>query len=110
MKYVASTVVLVAALASAFPAWGAPQAVRLEDVTPHPAQAAGISLGAALVNVVYFPVRLAVTVATAEVGGFTGLFTGGDNASASSVWNSTSGQGFITPAILEGRERLRFGP
>jgi hypothetical protein len=110
MKHAASTVVFVAALASAFPAWGAPQGSRLEDVIPHPAQAAGISLGAALVNTVYFPVRLAVTVLTAEVGGFTGFFTGGDNASARSVWNSTNGQAFITPDILEGRERLQFGP
>jgi hypothetical protein len=110
MKHAASTVVFVAALASALPAWGAPQGARLEEVTPHPAQAAGIGLGAALVNVVYFPVRLAVTVATAEVGGLTGFFTGGDSASAGSVWSSTNGQAFITPAILEGRERLRFGP
>lgn len=110
MKYAASTLVFVAALANAFPAWGAPQGVRLEDVTPHPAQAAGISLGAAVTNTVYFPLRLAVTIVTAEVGGLTGFFTGGDDASARSVWSSTNGQAFITPEILEGRERLRFGP
>ncbi len=110
MKYAASIVGFVAALACALPVWGAPQGVRLEEVTPHPAQAAGIGLAAALTNTVYFPVRLAVTIATAEVGGLTGFFTGGDNVSASAVWNSTNGQGFITPAILEGRERLHFGP
>lgn len=110
MNYAPSTLVFVAALASAFPAWGAPQGSRLEEATPHPAQAAGISLGAALTNTVYFPLRLAVTIATAEVGGLTGFLTGGDDASARSVWNSTNGQAFITPAILEGRERLRFGP
>jgi hypothetical protein len=110
MKYAASIVLFAAALASAFPAWGAPQGARLEEVVPHPAQAAGISLGAALVNVVYFPVRLVVTVATAEVGGLTGFLTGGDHASASAVWTSTNGQAFITPAILEGHERLNFGP
>ena len=110
MKYAASTVVLVATLATALPVWGAQQGARLEEVTPHPAQAAGISLGAALTNVVYFPLRLAVTIATAEVGGLTGFFTGGDAASASSVWSSTNGQAFITPAILEGREPLHFGP
>ncbi len=110
MKHAMSTVMVVAALACALPAWGAPQGARLEEVTPHPAQAAGIGLAAALVNVVYFPARLAVTLVTAEVGGLTGFLTGGDNASAHSVWSSTNGQGFITPAILEGRERLSFGP
>jgi hypothetical protein len=110
MKHAASTVLFVAALACAVPAWGAPQGIYLEEVTPHPAQAAGIGLAAAFTNVVYFPARLAVTLVTAEVGGFTGFFTGGDDASARSVWSSTNGQGFITPAILEGRERLNFGP
>ncbi|HVO24927.1 MAG TPA: hypothetical protein VMW56_15000 [Candidatus Margulisiibacteriota bacterium] len=110
MKYAAFTVVFVAALSCALPVWAAPQGARLEEVTPHPAQAAGIGLAAALTNTVYFPVRLAMTIATAEVGGITGFLTGGDNVSASAVWNSTEGQGFVTPAILEGRERLRLGP
>ena len=110
MKHAIRTVIFVAALAAALPAWGAPQQVRLEDAVPHPAQAAGIGLGAALINVVYFPVRFCVTVGTAEIGGVTGWLTGGDWSSASPVWNATDGQAYITPAILEGRERLRFGP
>ncbi len=76
---------------------------------PHPAQAAGMSLLAAVTNVVYFPIRLGVTICTAGVGGLTGWLTGGDRASARAVWNLTDGQPFVTPAMLEGRERWRFG-
>jgi len=109
MKHFAWTMVFVAAMTSALPVWGASQEIRLEEVTPHPAQAGGISLAAAAINVFYFPVRFAVTLVTAEVGGLTGWLTGGDTASARSVWGLTDGQAYIKPAILEGRERLRFG-
>jgi hypothetical protein len=68
-----------------------------------------LSLAAAAINLVYFPARLLVTVATAGVGGFAGWMSGGDCASAHAVWNATEGQAFITPRILEGRERLQFG-
>ncbi len=109
MKHVACAMLLVGAVGVAFPAWAAPQQARIEDVTPHPAQAAGISLLSALVNVVYFPVRFAVTAVTGEVGGLTGWLTGGDVPAASAIWSSTDGQPYIKPAILEGRERLRIG-
>ena len=109
MKHVACAILLVAAVTAAFPASAAPQQARIEEVTPHPAQAAGISLLAALVNVIYFPVRFAVTAVTGEVGGLTGWLTGGDVPAAHAVWSSTDGQPYIKPAILEGRERLRFG-
>jgi hypothetical protein len=97
------------AVATALPAWAAPQQARIEDVTPHPAQAAGVSLLTTIANVVYFPVRLAVTAVTGELGGLTGWLTGGDVPAARSIWKSTDGQPYIKPAILEGRERLRFG-
>lgn len=109
MKHAVCAMIVVAAVTSAIPAWGAPQAARVEEVSPHPAQAAGMSLLAAALNLVYFPARLAVTIGTAGVGGLTGWLTGGDKPAARSVWDATNGQGFITPAILEGRERLRFG-
>lgn len=108
MKH-ACALIVFAAVTTAIPAWGAPQTARIEEVTPHPAAALGFSLLAAVTNVVYFPVRFGVTLVTAEVGGLCGFLTGGDRPSAHSVWNATEGQGFITPAILEGHERLRFG-
>jgi hypothetical protein len=110
MLKAACVIAFVAAVAIALPAGAAEQAPRLEDLGPHPAQAAGFSLLAATANVVYFPVRLAVTAVTGVVGGFTGWLTGGDGASTQAVWNSTEGQAFITPRVVEGRESLRFGP
>jgi len=109
MRHVACAVLLLGAVTTALPASAAPQQARLEDVTPHPAQAAGMSLLAAVVNVVYFPVRFAVTAVTGEIGGLTGWLTGGDVPAARSIWSSTDGQAYIKPAILEGRDHLRFG-
>ena len=64
---------------------------------------------AAASNIVYVPVRFAITIVTAEVGGLTGWLTGGDRAAAQAVWHSTEGQAYLTPDVIEGRERLRFG-
>lgn len=69
----------------------------------------GASLLAALSNLVYFPLRFTITLVTAELGGFTGWMTGGDEAAADAVWQSTDGQAFIPPAAIEDREPLRFG-
>jgi hypothetical protein len=110
MKRVACALAVVAVVTSTSAAWAASQGARLDGVTSHPAEAAGMSLLAASANVVYFPLRLALTTLTAGVGGITGWLTGGDKAAAESVWESTAGQAFITPQILQGRERLRFGP
>jgi hypothetical protein len=116
MKPVWYVLALPLVVAMATPAWCAgevppgqmtpPQAMEAEEGPP---PGAGASLAAALSNVVYFPLRFTITVATAEVGGFTGWMTGGDRAAAHAVWWSTEGQAYITPGVLEGRERLRFG-
>jgi len=107
---------LLLTVAMATPAWSAdevppgemapPQATAMEQ---GPTPDAGASLAAALCNVVYFPLRFTVTVVTAEVGGFTGWMTGGDTAAAQAVWQSTDGQAYITPEMIEGREPLYFG-
>jgi hypothetical protein len=109
MRHAASALILLGALSLALPASAAEQAPRIEQLHEPVAEAAGVSLAAACANLVYFPVRFAVTVASAEVGGVTGWLTGGDRAAARSVWDSTKGQAFLTPGILQGRERLRFG-
>jgi hypothetical protein len=116
MKKVWCVLALLLGVAMATPAWSADE-VRAGLMTPPQAMAteqgptpnAGASLAAALYNIVYFPLRFTVTVITAEVGGFTGWMTGGDAAAAHAVWQSTDGQAYITPEVLEGRERLRFG-
>jgi hypothetical protein len=109
MKHVACALGLLVAVAVVSPAWAAEQAPQLGPATP-PAQAAGYSLAAAAANLLYFPGRFAVSLLTAELGGFTGWMTGGDQQAAHSVFHLTEGQAFITPAVLEGREPLRFGP
>ena len=102
-------VIAVLVLGWAGQAPAAPQAPVVEAALPPPAQAVGITIGAAATNLLYFPARFIVTLVTAESGGLVGWLNGGDRQSARSIWESTDGQGFITPPILEGRERLRFG-
>jgi hypothetical protein len=64
---------------------------------------------AAASNIVYVPLRFAITIVTAEAGGLTGWLTGGDQAAAQAVWHSTDGQAYIRPEVIDGHERLRFG-
>ena len=109
MKRLACAVAVLAMLSGADRAWAVEQNPQLERAPVHPAERAGVSLAAALLNAVYFPARLVLTIVTAELGGFTGMMTGGDRQAAWAVWDATDGQGFITPAMLEGREPMRFG-
>ena len=109
-------VCLLLVLAMAMPAWSATETMsgtmapaQVNETVQGSAPDAGASLLAALSNIVYFPLRFAITMVTAEVGGFTGFMTGGDEAAAESVWQSTEGQACITPEVIEGREPLRFG-
>jgi len=74
------------------------------------AQAAALSVGSTLMSSVFFPVKFAVGVAGAELGGFAGFMTGGDEEAAAGIWNvTTDGSYFITPRILDGREPLYWG-
>jgi hypothetical protein len=116
MKKASGALLLLLAVVVATPVWAAEQMLAGEEpaaqMTETPAGLtpdAGASLLAALTNIVYFPLRLTITLATAEVGGFTGWLTGGNEAAARAVWQSTDGQAMITPEVIEGREPLRFG-
>ncbi|MFI5396692.1 MAG: hypothetical protein ACHQ9S_14250 [Candidatus Binatia bacterium] len=116
MKKVSCVLVLLLAAVIAAPVWaaelvpvGEEPASQVTETTPGYTPDAGASLLAALTNIVYFPLRLTITLVTAEVGGFAGWITGGDKAAAQAVWQSTDGQAYIRPEVLEGRERLRFG-
>jgi hypothetical protein len=71
-----------------------------------PAPAA--ALGAAALNLVFMPMRLAVTVLFAELGGVTGLLSGGDEKAAKDIWGLVGGRNFLTPAFLQGKEPLRL--
>jgi hypothetical protein len=69
-----------------------------------------LSLGSTLINVVYFPVKLATGIVGAEVGGIAGAMTGGDVEAAAGVWNvTTDGSYFATPQTLDNRADFRVG-
>lgn len=78
-----------------------------ETYTEPDAAAASI---AALSNIVYMPVRLAVTTVTAELGGMAAFLNAADQTSARDVWRLTEGQAILTPAMYRGDEMVRFGP
>ncbi len=115
MRQLCCGLIVLLGVLAAMPAWSS-EYMTQEMTPPEVTQAvaprapdAGASLLAALSNLVYFPLRFTITLVTAEVGGFTGWMTGGDEAAAEAVWHSTEGQPFIPPEVIEGRERLRFG-
>jgi hypothetical protein len=69
-----------------------------------------LSLGSLLINTVFFPVKLAVGIVGAEIGGLSGAMNGGDEEAARGVWNvTTDGSYFVTPAALDGREQFTLG-
>src|SRR6185436_5504703 len=68
----------------------------------------GAVAGALAINVVYVPVRFALTVVGAMVGGIEGIFSAGDEAASETLWGLFDGSQVITPGMLEGRERWTF--
>lgn len=74
------------------------------------AVSANLSLGSMLINAVFFPVKLAVGLVGAEVGGLAGAMNGGDQEAARGIWNvTTDGSYFVTPAALDGRSEFTLG-
>jgi hypothetical protein len=76
---------------------------------PPPPISPRLALTAALINVVYLPLRVALTGVTAVVGGLTGFMTGGNQEASDAVFGLTNGPQVITPAMLDGRERWHLG-
>jgi hypothetical protein len=71
---------------------------------------ADLSLGSMLINAVFFPVKMAVGIVGAEVGGLAGAANGGDEEAARGIWNvTTDGSYFVTPADLDGRGQFTLG-
>ncbi|MBY0278450.1 hypothetical protein K2Z84_24230 [Candidatus Binatia bacterium] len=109
---------------STFSAYGAPTGLEEtpaeqdafsanRPIAPAPwnrAVSANLSLGSMLINAVFFPVKLAVGIVGAEVGGIAGAANGGDEEAARGVWNvTTDGSYFVTPADLDGRGQFTLG-
>ena len=67
------------------------------------------SASAAAFNTVFTPIRFAVTVVGAALGGLTGFLTAGDIDAADDIWGLFDGQNFVTPAIVSREEPLRLG-
>ena len=63
---------------------------------------------AVLINLVYVPVHLMITVAGGILGGLAGFITLGDVAAAESMWGLTDGSAVVTPEMLEGTEEFHF--
>jgi len=68
----------------------------------------GLALAAAFGNVVFFPVRLGITIVGGVLGGFTGFMTMGNEEAAQDVWSLFEGQNVLTPEIVGGKESLRL--
>jgi hypothetical protein len=79
-----------------------------EEMTEAHEPAPAAALGAAALNVLFVPLRLAVTVLFAELGGITGLLTGGDEQAAKDVWGLVGGRNFLTPAFVQGKEPMHL--
>jgi hypothetical protein len=74
------------------------------------AVSADLSLGSLLINTLFFPVKLVVGIAGAEVGGLAGAMNGGDEEAARGIWNvTTDGSYYVTPADLDGRSEFTLG-
>ncbi len=110
MRKVVTTIALVGALTVPLRLFAAEQDRRIEAGPVRAPTNVGIAIAASMMNLVYVPVRLVVTTCTAVAGGTLGFLSLGNVDIAESIWGSTEGQAIITPAILERRERLQFGP
>lgn len=96
----------LAASAMLFAGSARAQVLEREQVrTRHPGAAALAAIG----NVVYAPVRFALTVFNAGAGGATGQLTMGDAQAAADVWGLGSGQGFLQPEMFTGQQSLDVG-
>src|SRR5690606_32889804 len=89
----------------------APAVAELEPMQPvaERPREPGMALAAAATNIVYVPVRLAVTVVNAAFGGLTGWVTSNADHAGDDVFTITDGPGFLQPEHIEGREPIRVG-
>jgi hypothetical protein len=68
----------------------------------------GAVLGSFAINLVYVPVRFAITVVGGVLGGLEGVMSAGDTHAAEKIWQLTNGSQVITPEMLEGRQQWTF--
>jgi hypothetical protein len=68
----------------------------------------GLAATAALINIVYVPVRMMVITVGGFLGGFTGFITMGDKEAAAGIFGLFDGSAVVTPEMLEGVEKFRW--
>jgi hypothetical protein len=73
------------------------------SVAPHDRHP-GVAISAALLNVLYMPLRIVTTFIGAEFAGIVGLLTGGNVHAADDTFDLVNGSQVITPKMLEGKE------
>lgn len=79
------------------------------DISQGTASGAGMQAGAALATLVYFPFKAAFAIGGGIVGGLAYAFSGGNEAAAKSIWQTSAyGTYLITPEHLTGDRPVRF--
>jgi hypothetical protein len=76
-----------------------------------PNKAVGVaeSFGGLIFNSFFFPIKMALGIGGAAVGGTIGALSGGDERAAAQIWNvTTDGSYFVTPSKMEGRTEFRL--
>lgn len=102
-RRIAATAALAVLMASG--ARAADDELKTEAHVPNPRGA----LTAALLNVVFLPVRLPLTVLGAWTAGLTGFLTFGGEHAADDVFGLVDGTQVINQRVLDGRERFTIG-
>ncbi len=92
--------VLAALIRSTALAQQPPPVVRTHDP--------GLAVCAAMIDLVYLPLRLATTTVGGLLGGLVGFITLGDKAAAESIWLLTDGSQIVTPDMLNGNEPFHW--
>lgn len=70
---------------------------------------AGVNAGAGLANLLYVPAKAIYATLGMTTGGVAYCVTGGDLEVANEIWNaSVNGTWVITPAIIQGQDKVRF--
>jgi len=97
-------VTMVAALLLAAPLG----AIENDPSRVHRERHPGASVAAALLNVVYLPLRIVTTLIGGGLAGITGFLTAGDEPAANDVFDIFNGSQVITPRMLEGKEDFHW--
>ena len=104
-RRIAALVLVTTLLASGARAADLSSGTEARERVPNPRAA----LSAVVINMVFLPVRLPLTVLGAFVAGFTGFMTFGGKYAADDVFGFVDGTQVIDEHVIEGREPFCIG-